>query len=153
MMDKKAKSVKFMPEGYHNVTPILVVKNAPGLIDFLKQTFNAKERYRMAEPDGTIMHAEVAIGDSAVMMAEASGDRKPNTGNLYVYVEDADNIYQKALKAGATSVKEPEDHFYGDRSGAVKDPTGNIWWIATHIEDVSEEEMHAREERFMKEPH
>jgi PhnB protein len=153
MMDKKAKSVKFMPEGYHSVTPILVVKNATGLIDFLKETFNAKEKYRMAEPDGTIMHAEVAIGDSAVMMADATGERKPSTTGLYVYVEDADSVYQKALKAGATEFMKPEDKFYGDRSGAVKDPAGNIWWIATHIEDVSANEMHKREERFMKDHH
>jgi PhnB protein len=149
-MEKGQKAVKAIPEGYHSVTPILVVKNAPALIDFLKQTFNAKEKYRMAEPDGTIMHAEVAIGDSAVMLAEANEPRAPMQTGLYVYVEDVDGTFQKAIKAGASPIMQPEDKFYGDRSGAVKDPMGNTWWISKHVEDVSPEEMHAREEKFMQ---
>jgi PhnB protein len=152
-MAQKTIAVKPKPEGYHSVTPILVVKNAPALIDFIKKAFDGKERYRMVGPEGEIMHAEVAIGDSFVMLGEASERRGPVSASLYVYVEDADRFYKKALEAGATSVMPLTDQFYGDRSGCVKDSTGNIWWIATHIEDVSPEEMHAREEKFVMQKH
>lgn len=137
-------TVKPIPEGYHTVTPYLVVEGAANLIDFLKQAFAAEEILRMALPDGTISHAEVRIGDSIVMMAEAQGEYPPMPTMLHLYVEDMDTVYQRALQAGATSVREPENQFYGDRTGGVQDSSGNQWFITTHIEDVSPEEMAKR---------
>jgi len=137
-------AVKPIPEGYHTVTPYLVVQGAANLIDFLKHAFDAKEIERMARPDGLVTHAEVKIGDSIVMMGEASGEKKPTTSMLYLYVNDTDAVYKRALQAGATSVMEPADQFYGDRNAGVKDPAGNRWWIATHKEDVPPEEMAKR---------
>jgi len=136
--------VKPIPEGYHSVTPYLVVKGVAALIDFLKQAFDAREIERMSRPDGTIQHAEVRIGDSVVMMGEATTPWEPMPTMLYLYVSDTDATYQRALKAGATSVQEPADQFYGDRTAAVKDRSGNFWYIATHVEDVSPEEMKKR---------
>jgi uncharacterized glyoxalase superfamily protein PhnB len=143
-------SAKPIPDGYHAVTPYLVVQGAAQLIDFLKQAFDAQETFRMSKPDGTIMHAEVKIGDSFIMLGEASEPWKPMPSAIYLYVNDADLVYQRALKAGATSVREPADQFYGDRHGGVKDPYGNMWWIATHKEDVPPEELKKRAEAFMK---
>jgi PhnB protein len=143
-------AVKPIPDGYHSVTPYLVVKGVAKLLGFLKQTFEAREIERIARPDGAIMHAEVRIGDSAVMMGEPMGPHQPMPGSLYVYVSDADAIYKRALEAGATSMQEPADQFYGDRSGGVKDQCGNIWWIATHKEDVAPEELKKRAEAMMK---
>ncbi len=143
-------AVKPIPDGYHNVTPYFVVQGAAKLIDFLKQAFDAKEIFRMAQPDGTIRHAEVRIGDSTVMMGEAGGQFKAMPAQMYLYVNDADATYKRALQAGATSVSEPADQFYGDRNGTVRDPAGNIWCIATHIEDVSPGETAKRAEAMMK---
>jgi PhnB protein len=143
-------AVKAIPDGYHAVTPYLVIKGAAKLIDFLKQAFDAQETFRMPAPDGAIMHAEVKIGDSIVMIGEASEQRKPMPGAIYLYVSDADAVYKRALQAGATSIMEPKDQFYGDRLGEVKDPSGNTWWIATHKEDVPPEELKKRAEAFMK---
>ena len=137
-------TVKPIPEGYHTVTPYLVVQGVAQLIDFLKQAFEAEEIQRMTRPDGTISHAEVRIGDSVVMMGKASGDFKHMPAMLHLYVEDTDAVYRRALQAGATSLREPEDQFYGDRTGGVQDSFGNQWWIATHIEDVSADEMAKR---------
>jgi uncharacterized glyoxalase superfamily protein PhnB len=136
--------VKPIPEGYHTITPFLVVAGAEKLIDFLKQAFGAKETFRTALPDGTIKHAEIKIGNSMLMMGDAKGECAPSKSMFYLYVEDTDALYQSALAAGATSIMPPSDQFYGDRSGGVKDPFGNEWWIATHIEDVSSEEMEKR---------
>lgn len=121
-----------------------------GLIDFLKQAFEAKETERHSRPDGTIMHAEVKIGDSVIMMGEPMGDFKPMPGSIYLYVKDTDATYRKAIQAGAVSIMEPADQFYGDRSAGVKDPLGNFWWIATHIEDVPPEELARRAAAQMK---
>jgi uncharacterized glyoxalase superfamily protein PhnB len=143
-------AVKAIPEGYHTVTPYLVVQGAPKLIDFLKQAFDAQERERMARPDGTIGHAEVKIGDSIVMMSEASEQWKPMPTGIYLYVNDTDAVYKRALQAGATSVMEPANQFYGDRSAGVRDPSGNNWWIATHQEDVAPEELKRRAEAAMQ---
>jgi uncharacterized glyoxalase superfamily protein PhnB len=137
-------TVKPIPEGYHTVTPYLVVQGAAQLVEFLKQAFEAEEIHRMALPDGTISHAEVKIGDSRVMLSEASGEYKPMPAMLHLYVKDTDAVYQRALQAGATSLREPEDQFYGDRLGGLRDSFGNQWWLATHIEDVSPEEMTRR---------
>jgi PhnB protein len=146
-------AVNRIPEGFHNVTPYLVVREVPKLLDFVKQAFKAQEIMRMPAPDGTIMHAEVRIGDSAIMMGEAHGEHKPMPGSIYLYVDDTDATYQRALQAGATSLMEPADQFYGDRSASVVDPVGDHWFIATHIEDVQPEELARRAEAFMKQQH
>lgn len=139
-------AVKAIPEGYHTITPYLIVNGVARLVDFLTQSFNATEVHRMARPDGSVMHCEVRIGDSAVMMGEPMGDYQPMPTSLYLYVEDADAVYRRALAAGAASLQEPADQFYGDRNAGVKDPAGNIWWIATHKEDVATDEMTRRAE-------
>jgi PhnB protein len=146
-MQSVTTKVKAVPTGYHSVTPSLVVEGVPGVLEFVKQAFNAEEKERFTTPDGRIVHAEVKIGDSIVMMAEASEQFKAMPGWLYLYLDDVDATYMRALQAGATSVNEPKNQFYGDRSAAVKDSSGNIWGIATHVEDVSREEL----ERRMKE--
>jgi PhnB protein len=143
-------AVKPIPDGYHSVTPYLVVQGVGNLIDFLTQAFDAQEVFRMPRPDGNIAHAEVRIGDSIVMMGEAMGELKPMPSSIYLYVNDTDAVYKRALQAGATSMMEPADQFYGDRHGGVKDPVGNIWWIATHQEDVPPEELAKRAEAFMQ---
>ncbi len=143
-------AVKAVPDGYHSVTPHMTVQGASRLVDFLKQAFDAKENYRMAHPDGTLVHAEVKIGDSIVMAGEARGQAKPMPCSLYLYVADVDAVYRRALQAGATSTMEPANQFWGDRTAAVKDPSGNHWMIATHKEDVPPEELRKRAETFMK---
>ena len=143
-------AVKPIPEGYHTVTPHIRVQGTAKLIDFLKQAFDAKEIHRLAGPHGTVMHAECRIGDSMVMLGEPMGEWKPMPASIALYVPDADVVYTRALQAGATSLKEPSNQFYGDRSSGVKDPFGNHWWIHTHIEDVPPEELSKRAEAFMK---
>jgi len=132
-----------IPEGYSTVTPYLCVVEAAKLIEFLKQAFAAEVIVRMDGPDGSVMHAEVKIGDSIVMMGQVPAERATRA-MLHLYVTDADATYKKALAAGATSVREMADQFYGDRSGGVRDAFGNDWHIATHVEDVSPEEMKRR---------
>jgi PhnB protein len=143
-------AVRSRPDGYHTVTPYLVVDGAAKVIDFLKQVFNAQEIMRFAAPGGRIGHTELRIGDSVVMLADAHDGHAPMQAMLHVYVDDADAAYRRALGAGATSVQEPTNQFYGDRSGGVKDPCGNLWWIATHIEDVPREELSRRAEAAMQ---
>ena len=143
-------AVKAIPDGYHTLTPFIVVEGAAGLIDFLKQAFGAQELHRMAGPDGKVMHAEVKIGDSIVMLGEPHGKSELKSANVYMYVNDTDATYKCAMEAGATSVMEPVDQFYGDRSAGVKDSYGNTWWIATHQEDVSPEEIQKRAQAQMK---
>jgi uncharacterized glyoxalase superfamily protein PhnB len=142
--------VKPVPEGFHTITPHLIVQGAPKLLDFLKQAFDAKEKYSLTGPDGAIMHAEVKIGDSMVMIGEAMGEWKAMPASIALYTDNADALYKRALEAGATPIREPADQFYGDRSGGVKDPAGNHWWIATHIEDVPPDELKKRAEEWMK---
>ncbi|EQB63038.1 MAG: hypothetical protein RBG1_1C00001G0617 [candidate division Zixibacteria bacterium RBG-1] len=143
-------TVKPIPDGYHSVIPYLIVQGAAALIDFLRHAFDATEKERHAWPDGSIMHAEVKIGDSTIMLGEARGEWKPMPASIYLYVNDADATFRKAIKAGAVSVMEPADQFYGDRHGGVKDPCGNHWWVATHIEDVPPEELQKRMEEYIK---
>ena len=143
-------AVRPIPEGFRTVTPYLIVQGAARLIDFLKQAFGAQEKERVAQPDGSIMHAEVTIGDSIIMMADASERFAAMPCCIHLYLEDVDAAYKRAIEAGATSVMEPANQFYGDRSGGVKDSTGNMWWIATHVEDVAPEEMAKRAEAAMK---
>jgi PhnB protein len=144
-------AAKPVPDGYHTVTPYLTVRDAPKVIEFLQQAFGAKISHEpIKRPDGTIMHAQVTVGDSPIMIGEESEMAKPTTSSLYLYVPDVDSVYQRAVKAGGNTVMEPTDMFYGDRSGAVKDPSGNSWFIATHKEDVAPQELAKRAEAFLK---
>ena len=124
------------PEGYHNVTPYLVVQDIEALIAFLKEAFGAEETERVPGPDGTTRHAEVRIGDSVVMMGTSRGN-PPVPDMLYVYTEDVDTVYSRALKAGGESIAQPENQFYGDRTAGVKDSQGNIWYMATRVENLT----------------
>ncbi len=146
-------AAKPIPDGYHVVTPYLIIRGVPGLIDFMTKAFQAEVLERMEAPDGTVMHAEVKIGDSMIMMGEASDKYPPMPAGLYLYVKDTDAVYRRALDAGATSLMEPADQFYGDRNAGVRDSSGNLWWIGTHIEDVPAEEMKKRAQAFMKKQH
>lgn len=139
-----ANSIKPVPDGFHTITPYLTVPAVGKLIDFLKQAFDATEIERMARPDGTVHHAWVKIGDSMVMMGEPPDPSKSKPAALYLYVNDVDATYRRAIQAGATSLSEPADMFYGDRGAGVEDASGNTWWIATHIEDVAPEEVQRR---------
>jgi PhnB protein len=139
-----------VPAGYHTVTPYLAVPDAQSLVDFMLKVFDAKEREIIRTPNGQIRHAEVQIGDSIIMLGPTSSTYGTAAATLYVYVDDADARYQKALAAGATSISEPADQFYGDRHAGVKDTNGISWWIATHIEDVPPEELARRAKRAME---
>jgi uncharacterized glyoxalase superfamily protein PhnB len=144
--------VNYKPAGYHTVTPYLTVEGVNKLIEFLKEAFGATVKGCHTSDDGKIMHAEVLIGDSGLMMGEANEQHKARPTNLYVYVPNVDEVYKQAVKAGGKSISEPADMFYGDRHGAVMDPVGNSWWIATHVEDVSDEEMKKRAQAQHKQP-
>jgi PhnB protein len=143
-MQSTTSKPKPIPQGYHTATPYLAVHGVPKLMTFLKQAFYAEERERMTAPDGRVSHAEMKIGDSIIMMGEPTGESKSMPGMIYLYLEDTDAAYKRALQAGASSLREPTDMFYGDRNAAVTDPVGNQWWIATHVEDVPPEEMQRR---------
>lgn len=144
--------VKPIPEGYHSVTPYLIVKGAAGAIEFYKKAFGATELMRMAQPDGTIGHAEIKIGDSPIMLAEEvpeMGARSPQSlggspVSILLYVEDVDALFSQAVAAGAKVLRPVKDQFYGDRSGGVTDPFGHVWYIATHKEDLSPDELDKR---------
>jgi PhnB protein len=136
--------VHYIPEGYRTVTPYLTVRRAAALLDFVKSAFDAQEIAAMKGPDGSIRHAEARIGDSMIMMGEAPPGSTTMPAMLYLYVKDADATYARALQAGAKSLHEPSTQFYGDRHGAVTDASGTQWWIATHVEDVTPDEMKRR---------
>jgi PhnB protein len=119
-----------IPGNYHTVMPYLILKNAAGFIDFTQKVFDAKETHRAMRDDHIIQHAEVMIGDSTIMFADSTEQYPPQTGYLFIYVDDADKRYQKALEAGAQKVTELADQSYG-RSGGVMDPFGNTWWITS----------------------
>jgi PhnB protein len=142
--------VKPIPDGYQRVIPYLTVPDAEAEMEFLKRAFGAAEMFVMRGPGGSIDHAELRIGDSVVMLGQARGEWKPTPCSIYLYDENVDATHARALAAGATSVSPPTDQFYGDRHGAVQDPAGNTWWIATHVEDVSPDEMARRHEAFVK---
>ena len=137
--------VNSKPEGYSTVTPYFVVPGAAEFIEFLTAAFGGQEKSRHGTPDGKIMHAEVRIGDSLVMLGDSSPEFEPTRASIHVYVDDVDSTYRRALDAGGESLREPEDQFYGDRSAGIKDRFGNQWWLATHVEDVSPEEMQKRQ--------
>jgi uncharacterized glyoxalase superfamily protein PhnB len=138
-------AVKPVPDGYHTVTPYLMVSGVAKLLEFVKRAFGARVTTEpMTTPDGKVAHVEVQIGDSRVMMGESSEKHPPMPAMLNLYVPDCDAVYQQALKAGGASVAPPTDHFYGDRSAGVRDASGNLWYVSTHKEDVSPEEMRRR---------
>ena len=137
-------AVNYIPRDYNTITPYLAVKDSRALVEFITSVFGATERHAMKDDSGTILHGEYQIGDSVVMVSQAREPWPETPAAMYVYVKDVDAIYRKALGAGAESLMEPADQFYGDRHGGVKDSNGNMWWIATHIEDVSPEEMERR---------
>jgi PhnB protein len=144
--------VKPIPEGYHTATPYLIVKDAAHAIEFYKKAFGATELMRMPGPGGKIGHAEIKIGDSPIMLADevpGMGFRSPESLggspiSILLYVEDVDVVFSEALAAGAKIQRPVADQFYGDRTGGVTDPFGHVWYIATHKEDVSPEEMKKR---------
>jgi PhnB protein len=149
-----ATQVKPIPDGYHSITPYLVVDGAEKLIRFLKDAFAAQPTFDpMMRPDGKVMHAELKIGDSIVMISDSSERAKATSTTLYLYVPNVDAVYQKAVKAGAVSEQEPANQFYGDRSGGVRDPAGNRWYIGTHVEDVAPGELKKRAADFIKQQH
>lgn len=145
-------TVKPIPEGYHSVTPYLIVNGAAKALDFYQRAFGAKEIMRMPGPGGKIMHAEIRIGNSVVMLADEHPEinaRSPEAFGgspvmIHLYVEDVDAMFNQALAAGAKVERPLADQFYGDRTGGVKDPFGYSWYIATHKEDVTPEEMKKR---------
>ena len=143
-------AVNAKPAGYHSLTPYLVVEGAARLIEFLAEVFDAQEKERLAAPGNLIGHAELRIGDSVLMLGDARGPHTPMPAMLYVYVDDVDATFQRALAAGGTQVQAPTDQFYGDRSGGVRDKWGNRWWIATHVEDVPPDELRRRAEAAMR---
>ena len=143
-------AVKPVPDGYHTVTPYLVAKDAQKLIDFATRAFDARIVEDMRRPDGTVMHAELQIGDSRIMLGQSNEQHKAMPCSVYLYVQDTDATYQKALAAGAASTMEPANQFYGDRNAGVRDQNGNVWWIGTHVEDVAPEELKRRAVEEMK---
>ena len=145
-------AVRHIPEGYSTVTPYLIVKGGADAIDFYKRVFGATELMRFAMPNGSIAHAEIQIGNARVMLADEQldrGYRSPQSlggsgTGIMVYLEDVDQVFNRALQAGAKSLEPVKNQFYGDRSGTLADPFGHWWTIATHVEDVSPEEMERR---------
>jgi PhnB protein len=154
-----AKATKAVPDGYHTVTPTLTLDNCAQAIDWYKEALGATERARAVGPDGKIMHAEIIIGDSIIMVSDPMmGFKGPKAiggspASMWLYVEDCDALYNRAVKAGAEvlpGMGQMQDQFWGDRSGSVIDPFGYKWTFATHKEDVTPEEMKRRQDEWMK---
>lgn len=147
-----ASTVKPIPEGYHTATPYLIVSGAANAIEFYKKAFGATELLRMPHPGGKVGHAEIKIGDSLIMLADEFPEmnaRSPQSlggspVNILLYVEDVDRVFDQAVAAGAKVVRPVQNQFYGDRMGGITDPFGHTWYIATHVEDVSPEELRKR---------
>jgi PhnB protein len=145
-------AVKPIPEAYHTVTPYLIIEGAAEAIEFYKQAFGAKELFRFPAPEGKIGHAEIKVGDSPIMLADAYPDmgyKGPKSlggspVSLMIYVENVDTVFNQAVQAGATVKEAVSDKFYGDRIGSLIDPFGHVWHVSTHKEDVSFEEMERR---------
>jgi PhnB protein len=151
-------AVNPIPEGYRSATPYLIVKGAAEAIDFYKHAFGAAEILRMADPQGRVGHAEIRIGDSVIMLADehpAMGYRSPlslggSSVSILLYLAHVDTVFERAIKAGAKSLRPVVNQFYGDRSGTLEDPFGHVWTVATHVEDVAPEELQRRAEAAMK---
>ena len=151
-------TVKPIPDGYHSVTPYLSIKGAAEAIEFYKRAFSANELFRLVAPSGDIGHAEIKIGNSAIMLTdpcETGPFRSPqslggSSIGLHVYVEDVDALFAQAVDAGAKVVKPVQDQFYGDRTGTLEDPFGHVWFLATHKEDLTPEEIKKRAEALFK---
>jgi PhnB protein len=151
-------AVKPIPEGYHTVTPYLIVKGAATALEFYQKALGAKVTLRLDGPGDSVVHAEMKIGDSPVMLGEEYPDMNwvgpatlgGSSVSLMVYVEDADKSFARAIAAGATELKPVEDQFYGDRTGTLKDPFGHVWSLGTHQEDVPVEEMQKRMAKMME---
>ncbi|MEO8066860.1 MAG: VOC family protein [Flavobacteriales bacterium] len=133
-----------IPKGYHCLSPFLVLKDIAGFLDFLRNALDVQVVRTVAEKDGSVTYAEVRLGDSHLLMREPMGQHEPMPASLYFYVPQCDAVYKHVLAAGATSISEPTDRFYGDRNAGVRDKWGNIWWFATHIEDVNQAELERR---------
>ena len=152
---------KLIPDGFHTVTPSIILSNSKEAIEFYKKAFDAKEIYQMPTSDGKIMHAMIQIGDSFVMMSDEFpelGTRSPNTVGgistaIHLYVENADSIYNQAVQAGAKPTMPMMDAFWGDRIGTIEDPFGHSWSISTHQKDMSSEEIRKAAEEFMSKQH
>ena len=143
-------AISHVPAGYHAITPILVVEDADALINFLKKVFDAQEYQLGRKPDGKVWHADLTIDGAHVMVSEAAGPFEALGAAVNVYVPDVDGTYRRALDAGAMSIMPPSDRFYGDRNAVVKDRTGILWSLATHIEDVPHDELKRREADALK---
>jgi PhnB protein len=148
-----AQPVRAIPEGYHSISPSLTCKDAARAIDFYKHVFGAEEKMRMPSPDGKISHAELKIGDSIIFLNDEMGPAAAGTPgtprlSLFLYVENADKVFTRAVAAGAQIDMALEDQFWGDRFGRVTDPFGHQWGIATHVEDVAPEEIGKRAAAF-----
>ena len=141
---------KFIPEGYPQVSPYLIVDEPAALIEFMTNVLGAKETRRHEDDKGRIAHAEMRIGESVIMMGGATEQWPAAPAAMYVYVEDTDAAYQRGLAAGATSLQEPADQFYGDRSAGIRDRFGNQWFLGTHLEKISEEEMAKRSQEYLE---
>jgi PhnB protein len=137
-----------LPDGYHAVNTYVVTDDPEGLIRFLAAAFGGIEHERISRSDGHLSHAEVRIGDSLLMLGQSMTGHPAKPAYHYVYVDDVDEVHRRALAAGATSVMEPADQFYGDRSSGVTDPQGNTWYLATHLEDVAPAELQRRAEEY-----
>ena len=137
-------AVKAIPEGFHSLTPGCVVEGAAKAMEFYKKVFHAEETVRMPGPNGTIMHAEMRIGDSIFMLGDGGPQMPPYAMNVMLYVTDVDTVYKRAVDAGCKVEAALADMFWGDRAGRVVDPFGNTWFIATHKEDLTPEETQKR---------
>ena len=151
-------AVKAVPEGYHTATPYLIVDDAARALEYYRKAFGAVERMRFAAPGGKIGHAEFTIGNSAIMLADEHPDFEAHSPQKYggtpvsmlIYLPNVDQAFKQAIAAGATEKRPLKDQFYGDRSGTLVDPFGHVWTVATHTEDVSEQEMDRRLKEIMK---
>jgi PhnB protein len=150
-----AKAAKPVPDGYHTVTPQLTLDNAAQTIDWYKKAFGAEELSRSVGPDGKIMHAEIKLGDTRLMVNDVMQGKGPNAyggspASLWLYVDNSDTLFNRAVGAGAKVQMPLEDQFWGDRAGAVADPAGYTWWIATRKEDLTKTELEQRAQKFFK---
>ena len=153
-----AKAKSAVPDGYHTLTPELMLENAAQTIDWYKKALGVEELNRFVGPDGKIMHAELKVGNSRFMVGEVmAGHKGPKAlggspASMWLYVENSDAVFNKAVSAGGKVQMPMADQFWGDRAGSFIDPAGYVWWVATHSEDLSKEELHHRADEFFKQP-